>query len=81
MEEKKSIFVSLGWNYTLKDKKLIISKHEWINSVESKKKSIELHLNTLEPEESLTEKRKREAFTSLRPLLRSEWDLNPRPPP
>lgn len=74
LEEKKSIFVSLGWNYTLKDNKLFISKHNWINSVENKKEAIESQISSLELDNSLTIKGKSDAFASLHPVLRTLVD-------
>ena len=81
LEEKKSIFIALGENHSMKSLNLFISKHKWIEPIERRKNSIQITLDSLEPEESLDEKRKKEAFNLLRPLMRSEWDLNPRPPP
>ncbi len=80
MEEKKSIFISLGGNYVLKDRKLSINKHKWLISLSIKKECIESPISAWELATASPE-RKREAFASLRPLLRSRWDLNPRPLP
>lgn len=54
-DEKKSIFMSLGWNFTLKDKKVHIFKHEWILSIEKRRGSIQTTLDSLEPTERLDE--------------------------
>ena len=80
VEEKKAIFLALGWNYNIIDQKLFLSANRWLEPIVKGKDSIESKITWLELEENLTGVGKREAFASLSPYLRGGRDSNPQPP-
>jgi site-specific DNA recombinase len=79
LEEKKGIFTALGWNYIIKDKKLFISQCEWLEPIEKKRDAIESEISRLELGNNEDPQRQKEAFASLRPILRGRPDLNRQP--
>ncbi len=79
VEDKKGIFTALGWNYIIKDKKLFISPCEWLEPIAKKKNAIESEISRCELENNEDPQRQKEAFASLRPILRGRRDLNPQP--
>src|ERR1035441_8861896 len=68
-ESRKSIFLALGWNYELKDNKLFISKHKWLNLMITFRDKVNTKINWLEPENSI-EKYERKAIYD---LLLPQW--------
>ncbi|MBP6949095.1 MAG: recombinase zinc beta ribbon domain-containing protein [Candidatus Pacebacteria bacterium] len=80
LEDKKGIFISLGGNCTLKDKKLSINKHHWVTSIEKYKDVIDVHISPYEPVTPSVQIEK-EAYAPSSIFLRGRWDLNPRPLP
>ncbi len=81
LEDKKGIFTALGWNYTIKDKKLFISQCVWLEPIAKKKKTIESEISRLELEKNQSPQRQKEAFDLLRPMMRERRDSNPQPHP
>jgi site-specific DNA recombinase len=80
LDEKKSIFTALGWNYIVKDKKLFISPNDWLEPIEKKRKAVESEINRLELEKTFDIKEQNTRLGVLCPILRSRRDLNPQPP-
>jgi len=79
-EEKRSIFMTLGWNHTMIGEKLHISGHKWLEPIEKKRKLAEEEINRLElekPNEDKTEM----LISQNCPILRGRWVLTPRPLP
>lgn len=52
-ENKKAILLGLGWNHTITDQILTISKHEWLKPIESTYFQLKSDLERLELEETL----------------------------
>lgn len=78
LQIKKEIFSSLGWNYKLKDKKVLIDMHSWANVLKRGEKTLLPQIKALElMKNPLTAKnlQKRELLFS---SLRSGRDSNPR---
>lgn len=73
-EEKKAIFYSLGKNHILKDKKLLIDKHKWLESIEKNKQAVEHEISWLELEKYLDIKTFNTYFSDMFPILRSVLD-------
>ena len=57
LEDKKSIFTALGWNYIVKDKKLYISQAVWLEPIEKKRKAVESEIGRLELENNQSPQR------------------------
>ncbi len=55
-ETRRGILLSLGWNLCLKDKKLDLSKEEWIHPVKQIAKILQDEVSRLEPLEALQQK-------------------------
>ena len=68
-ESRKAIFLALGWNYELKDNKLFIYKHKWLNLMINFRDKVNAKINWLEPENSI-EKYERKAIYD---LLLPQW--------
>lgn len=77
---KREIFMALGENYTLKDKKVLIPVNECLKVIGKRYPVIEKEYNRLELENKLSPKRQNTSFEVLRPLLRDRPDLNRQPP-
>ncbi|MFM2357882.1 MAG: hypothetical protein RJA61_619 [Candidatus Parcubacteria bacterium] len=76
---KKGIFTALGQNYILKDQKLFISSNEWLKPISEQYPAIENEYRRLELGKNKSTQRQKDAFASLRPLMRGRADLNRRP--
>ncbi|MSU45159.1 MAG: hypothetical protein EXS47_00810 [Candidatus Zambryskibacteria bacterium] len=61
---------ALGQNYTLKDKKLVISLNEWMKPIISQYPAIEKEYNRQEPRKDVAINRQKEVFASLSPMMR-----------
>jgi len=70
LEDKKSIFTALGWNYIVKDKKLFISQALWLEPIEKKRKAVEAEIARLELENNQSPQRQNTPFGVLCPILR-----------
>jgi DNA invertase Pin-like site-specific DNA recombinase len=70
VENKKGIFTALGGNYIIKDKKLFISQCVWLEPIAKKRKAIESEISRWELEKNQDPQRQKEAFASLRPMMR-----------
>ncbi len=81
IDEKKSIFTALGWNYTVKDQKLFISANDWLEPIEKNKKSVEDEISRLELENNQDPQRQNTPLGVLCPVLRGRPDLNRQPLP
>ena len=79
LEEKKAIFSALGWNYTVKDKKLFISQCVWLEPIEKKRKAVESEISRLELENNQSPQTQNTPFGVLCPILRDRPDLNRQP--
>lgn len=69
LDTKKRICHDFGWNWTLKAKKLCISKHEWLEPLKKYKNGVEEVLSRLEPEIPLTNKSQNSSPEVIRPLV------------
>ncbi len=74
-ETKRGILASLGWNLELKDKKLDISKENWIEPIKQIAKVLREELDRLEPQEALYSKTTVENLLNSRLVCAGE-DLN-----
>ena len=70
VEDKKGIFTALGWNYTVKDKKLFISQCEWLEPIAEKRDAVESEISRLELENNQSTQRKSTPLGVLCPVLR-----------
>ena len=75
--DKKAILLGLGWNHTIKDQILSITKHRWLEPIEKGYPALKSRFEGLELEKTIDNaKRMRETE-----LIRSDWcgyrDLNP----
>lgn len=77
LETKKEILSIIGLNCDLKDHKLNIQSPEWTTTIKKQYPAIEERIKEFELEKTPYNKRQKEAFTSLSPLVRSRRDLNP----
>ena len=77
---KKEVLKRLGSNRTLFDRKLLITPHKWIISIEKSLKPLEAKFLTLELDKTPVNTKQNEALTSLCCDLRNGRDSNPRPP-
>ena len=77
LEEKKSIFTSLGGNYILKDGKLYISQCKYLEPIAKKRKAVEVEINRSELENKFALKGQNTHLGVLCPVLRERRDLNP----
>lgn len=66
---KKEICHDFGWNWTLKSKKLFISKSEWLEPFRKYKDGVERVLGQLEPEKSFINQKQKIPFDYLHPLV------------
>ena len=76
-EQKKEIMLGLGWNWTIKDQILNISKYKWMEKLENGYKPLKNKYERLELEKTLTEKERNTKIEG----IRTEWggyrELNP----
>ena len=80
LEEKKSIFMTLGGNYTVKDEKLSISQCIYLEPIAEKREAIESEISRWELEKTFDLKGQNPHLGASCPILRSRRDLNPQPP-
>jgi site-specific DNA recombinase len=81
IQTKKEILVALGQNFTLKDQTLVITPNEWLKPIIEKYPAMEKEYKRLELKNNKDPYRQKDAFASLRPILRGRWVLTPRPLP
>ena len=79
-QTKKEILSSIGWNHTLKDKKVLVNLHSWFSVLKNGEKDISEQLRRLELNKTLTIERRKEAFASIRTTVCAGLDLNQRSP-
>ena len=79
MEKRKDIFINLGSNFTLQDKKLTITLDNLLIAIQNLNSVAPKDLAGLEPLETPMNKGKAAAFTAARPIWLRGWDSNPRP--
>ncbi len=68
-QEKKAIFRALGWNFSIKDKVLRISKHKWIETVENEYPSLEKRITALELDKNLAVTERTKQIS----MIRLDW--------
>ncbi|MDQ3075793.1 MAG: recombinase family protein [bacterium] len=73
LDEKKGILMELGWNHTIKDKKLLISQCIWLEPIAEKRKAVESEISRLELEKLIQGKTKHTSF-EVCPVLRGLVD-------
>ncbi len=73
-ETKKEICHRFGWNWVLKDKKLLIDKQEWLEPIKNYKEEAESVFGRLEPEKTFALKGRNASFNLLRPMVRALVD-------
>lgn len=66
---KKEICLDFGSNWVLKDKKLFITKHEWLEPVRKFNSAVEDVLRRFEPKKTLTDKEQTIPPDTIRPFL------------
>jgi site-specific DNA recombinase len=66
---KKEICHDFGWNWTLKAKKLFISKSEWLEPFKKYKDGVERVLSRLEPDKTIVNQKQKIPFEFIRPLV------------
>ena len=72
--------MSLGGNYILKDEKLYISQHKYLELIGKKRNAVEKELSRLELGNTYSPQRQNTSFEVLCPILRSRRGSNPQPP-
>jgi DNA invertase Pin-like site-specific DNA recombinase len=70
IQTKKEILMALGQNYTLKDQKLVIVPNEWLKPIIEQYPAMEKEYKRQELKNNKKPYRQKDAFASLRPLLR-----------
>ena len=61
-EQQRGILLSLGWNLSIKDKQLDLTRESWIEPVKQIAKGVNEHLSASEPLSSLSFKAELEKF-------------------
>lgn len=69
LQEKRAIFRGLGWNFTMKDQILNISKHKWVETIENDYPALEERLSTLGLDKTLDNVERNKQTD----LIRSDW--------
>lgn len=64
-ERKREIFIDLGWNRTIKDKILCVSKHKWLLTIENNYPPLKAEYDRLEPMKEVDVKRYNSEMTTL----------------
>lgn len=77
LEEKKNVLSGLGSNFLLKDKKLDILAHNWLQPIINGYKPLEAEYRALEPHKNGLTKVKTEALTSVITRWCAPRDSNP----
>lgn len=78
---KKEVLMALGKNFLLKDQKLHIVPNEWLKPIIESYPAIEKQFQTVRTRKYSSPARQKEAFASLRPIVRGRPDLNRQPFP
>ena len=79
LQTKKEILKCFGLNPTIKDKKLLIEANKWFVEVKTGVLPLMKELAMSEPGKILVSKRQKEAFASLRPIMRGQAGSNRQP--
>lgn len=66
---KKEICSDFGWNWILKDKKLLISKHRWLEAIKKYSDDVKDVLARMEPENTTRNQGENSYFHLIRPLV------------
>ena len=77
LDQKREILTALGWNFSIKGKKLTISTHEWFVPIENNYPELEKEYQRLELDKTLTITERNEAFASLRLRWQPHGESNP----
>lgn len=87
-EGKKSLLLSIGWNHTLKDNKLLFDKAEWLNVLSENKDTLMHEIERLELENSIETYNHLQDLRDMCPVLRrlvdavgTEINYTPEPHP
>lgn len=78
IEQKKDVLSGLGSNFLLKDQKLIITAHKWLQPIIDGYKPLEVEYVTSEPTVLGSNKTKTEALTSVITHWQAQQESNPR---
>lgn len=70
IQEQKLICKHFGWNWTLKDKKLIIDKLEWFEHIKEYGNAVENRFGRLEPKKTFEKYGEKASLEILRPIVR-----------
>lgn len=79
LRTKREILMALGQNFSLKDQKLVITPNEWLKPIIEKYPAMEKEYESVRTRKYSSPLRQKEAFASLRPLVRGRRDSNPQP--
>lgn len=74
---KKEILLGLGWNHTIKNQILSITKHKWLETIESGYKPLKSRYDALELDKTLTAKARNAQIEDIRTTWGGYWELNP----
>ena len=77
LDQKREILTALGWNFSIKGKKLSISTHEWFVPIENNYPELEKEYKRLELDKTLTITELNEAKASLRLRWQPYGESNP----
>ena len=77
LDQKREILTALGWNFSIKGKKLTISTHEWFVPIENNYPELEKEYKRLELDKTLTITELNEAKASLRLRWQPYGESNP----
>ncbi len=75
--QKREILTALGWNFSIKDKKLLIEPNEWLVPIAKAYPALESEYRRLELTKNLTFEAKNEALVAINAQWRARRDLNP----
>lgn len=78
-EIKKSIMMTLGSNFLLKDGKILLERHRYIKIIGKNNKKLEKKLVTLELSKNLDAEAKSKALEEIHSIWLGRRDSNPRP--
>lgn len=78
-EDKKAILITLGWNHTIINEKLLILQAKWLEKIEEKRNSVEEEIYPLELEKMVASNTEQPISKNC-PILRDRPDLNRQPP-
>jgi site-specific DNA recombinase len=65
LDKKREIFAALGWNFLIKDRKVIIEANEWFMPIEKAYPALEAEFNRLELQKYLSAEARNAAFAHL----------------